>query len=375
MNNSIYQSEDKCCLCAVLNGEGKPIHFQIIGNDAASFDAFCRDETANALLKCSIGILSYQIFRIEFKEETSIPEMNVGDKTRYLNRLNQIYQNGNSIENIEKFPLSPLVLNMVQQTPHNVLESYNIPVERFEDIENLLDQDFLDESFFEKVLEYNGYMSYILNETSRGNYLFTTPHDADLFFEFLQRNFFDPNLDIDQVRSSTVWIHDSYPLMDKTKINLFSDTESNQWPDSNLDSSAYYIRNNAATYFLEPTPENYYGNFLEGNFWHVKNYKSNEIAFLLFMEKYGNAPQECLNQLFCSPLLKEYNDFFSEIRYNRDAKQHTNEEWIKSYATQIIVDKGYEIRGREVTPSQQQIEPKDISDDFFYPKFRGGKHI
>ena len=72
-NNADIQSSGSA-LCILVDGMGKPLHMQIIGNSSVQFHDLCRDEAANALLKHSTEVLAYKIHRFNIINGNFIPD-------------------------------------------------------------------------------------------------------------------------------------------------------------------------------------------------------------------------------------------------------------------------------------------------------------
>ena len=141
-------------------------------------------------------------------------------------------------------------------------------------------------------------------------------------------------------------------------------------PGGHTNPENYFIRENTRVLDFSPTPENYRQTFIAG--WSdvaVPN-RSNDIATLLFIEQDGTAPDDCLNLFLRSAFADKYDKFTSEIANQKNANDKpANMEKLKTMATQIIAENGFDIRGRK-QPHQLSVPSTQKTNDILHPKRR-----
>lgn len=364
-------------LCILVDGRGIPLHMQIIRNNPLQFHDLCRDEAANALLKHSSEVFAYKIHRFNIINENFIPDKEPDDLD---NLLDKSMSKMNGVKYFSTTPLRGYIDELIRTVPQNHLRNhYGISSGDSQNIDYVENCCVGNNQLTWDVLRFNGYREHNLIETPKGSWLFdnTTVGYKEMirFSNFLDNYFFDPRLNIDKVTQFSAWIHNSH--QPKSLNHFVPETASSAelFPKSGINPQDYCIRENKTEYNFQPTPENYWQTF-------VKNWSevavpsiSNNIATLLFIEQSGDAPEECLNLFLRSEFAERYREFCTEIYDMQHAKDKPeNLDKLRVMATQIIMENGFDIRGRE-QPHQLSEQSTPQPTDSFQPKMRGGVHI
>lgn len=230
--------------------------------------------------------------------------------------------------------------------------------------------DLNDQNFVAEVARQNGYSEHFLAQTPKGNWMFDTTNAGKTamikFIQFLESNYFDPRLEIDQLTRSTVWLHKNDIPKDVNNFEPQITADCISFPETRINPDDY-IRCSEITNRLQPTPESYWTNFM--NYGPSPN---NLIATVLSIEQKGFAPRGRLEELLCSDFPQENEGFCRIIREMMYAKGGPGIlDKLKTMATRIINDTGISIRGREQAVPQNQVAQ---NDDSFAPKIRSRIH-
>lgn len=363
-------------LCILVDGMGKPLHMRIFGNNSVQIHDLCRDEAANALLKYSSEVFAYKIHRFNIINDDFIPDKEpVISKTDLDKLLDVSMSKENGVQYYYTSPLRSYIDDLIRAVPQEHLwNHYGIKsdgIRNMEDVENCC---ISNSQLTWDVLQFNNYQEYNLIETPHGCWLFDCSsrglEGMMAFSSFLDRNFFNPEIDFDKIIHSSAWIHGS--KIPREIINCSPEyiADKVMLPGGHTNPENYFIRENTRVLDFSPTPENYRQTFIAG--WSdvaVPN-RSNDIATLLFIEQDGTAPDDCLNLFLRSAFADKYDKFTSEIANQKNANDKpANMEKLKTMATQIIAENGFDIRGRK-QPHQLSVPSTQKTNDILHPKRR-----
>ena len=381
MKNSEDIQSSGSALCILEDGMGKPLHMQIIEDTPEQYHDFCRDEAANALLKHSNEVFSYIIHRFKIQNENLLPDK---DSIKSKDDLEKLLDNCSSKEKGIKYwytsPLREYIDDMIRAVPKEHLWSHYAISGT-----GALNMDYVENfcvgnsQFLCDVLHYNNYSEFTLIETPHGSWLYDCSsrglEGMIKFSNFLEQNFFNPQIDFDEIVRSSVWINYSHRPAEINDCTPELFIDNIMLPGGHINPDNYFVRENSMVIDFSPTAENYWKNFIAG--WRdvAIPSKSNNIATLLFFEQKGDAPEECLNLFLRSGFAEQYRDFTSEIVKMKNAEDKTdNLVKLKKMATQIIAENGFDIRGRV----QPQVQPEKMvkhANDFFLMRIPGSRHI
>lgn len=379
-NNADIQSSGSA-LCILVDGMGKPLHMQIIGNSSVQFHDLCRDEAANALLKHSTEVLAYKIHRFNIINGNFIPDKEpVISKNDLDKLLGKSISNENGVKYFYTSPLRDYIDELIRAVPQKYLwNHYGISSAGTQNIDYVENCCVENHQLTWDVLKFNDYREHNLIETPKGGWLFdnTTAGYKEMirFSNFLDNYFFDPRLNIDKITQFSAWIHSSHQPENLNHFVPGAVLSAELFPKSEINPQDYFIREHITEYNFQPTPENYWLAFIKNWSEVAVPSVSNNIATLLFIEQNGDAPEDCLNLFLRSEFAEKYSEFCAEITYMRNVKDEPdNLEKLKTMATQIIAENGFVIRGRE-QPHQLSVQSTQQPTDSFQPKMRGGVHI
>lgn len=381
MKNSEDIQSSGSALCILEDGMGKPLHMQIIEDTPEQYHNFCRDEAAHALLKHSSEVLSYKIHRFRIQNENLLPDK---DSVKSKNDLDRLLDKSASIEKGIKYsyssPLREYIDEMIRAVPQEYLWSHYAISGTCS-----LNMDYVENfcvgnsQFLCDVLHYNNYTEFNLIETPHGSWLYDCSSQGFRgmidFSNFLERNFFNPQIDFDEILRSSVWINCSHRPAEINDCTPEFFDGNLMLPGGHINPDKYFVRENSMILDFRPTPENYWKNFIAGWSEVAIPSMSNNIATLLFFEQKGGAPEECLNLFLRSAFAEQYNEFTSEIVNMKNAKDKSdNLVKLKTMATQIISENEFDIRGREKTQPLSENTAHQLND-FFLTRFSGSRHI
>ena len=367
-------------LCILEDGLGKPLHMQIIDNTHNSFLSLCRDEAANALLKHSREVFAYKIHRIVIQNKKEIPVINLNNPEGNIDAIVSSLNSGKGIKYAYNMMLRDFINDLIRAVPQKHLwNHYGISSADTQNIDYVENCCVDNHQLTWDVLKFNDYREHNLIETPKGSWLFdnTTAGYKEMirFSNFLDNYFFDPRLNIDIITQFSAWIHNSHQPESLNHFVPEAVSSAELFPKSDIIPQDYFIREHKTEYNFQPTPENYWQAFIKNWSEVAVPSVSNNIATLLFIEQNGDAPEGCLNLFLRSEFAEKYSEFCAEITDMRNVKDEPdNLEKLKTMATQIVAENGFNIRGRE-QPHQLSVQSTQQPTDSFQPKMRGGVHI
>lgn len=324
-NNADIQSSGSA-LCILVDGMGKPLHMQIIGNSSVQFHDLCRDEAANALLKHSTEVLAYKIHRFNIINGKFIPYKEpVISKNDLDKLLGKSISKENGVKYFYTSPLRDYIDELIRAVPQKYLwNHYGISSAGTQNIDYVENCCVENHQLTWDVLKFNDYREHNLIETPKGGWLFdnTTAGYKEMirFSNFLDNYFFDPRLNIDKITQFSAWIHSSHQPENLNHFVPGAVLSAELFPKSEINPQDYFIREHITEYNFQPTPENYWLAFIKNWSEVAVPSVSNNIATLLFIEQNGDAPEDCLNLFLRSEFAEKYSEFCAEITYMRNVK-------------------------------------------------------
>lgn len=360
-------------LCVLMDETGYPIHIRIIDNAPGMFEKFCRDETIFSLIHSSLESPSYMIGHVVFSDREHIPEIDKDNFNEVWRALeNTPESNDRGLLSFSLHTLLGYIDKLIRNMPDEKLQEYSTLTTPRNVVPGCLcGCDLNDQNFVAEVARQNGYSEHFLAQTPKGNWMFDTTNAGKTamikFIQFLESNYFDPRLEIDQLTRSTVWLHKNDIPKDVNNFEPHITADCISFPETRINPDDY-IRCSEITNRLQPTPESYWTNFM--NYGPSPN---NLIATVLSIEQKGFAPRGRLEELLCSDFPQENEGFCRIIREMMYAKGGPGIlDKLKTMATRIINDTGISIRGREQEQPTSQLRTKQDEhfDDSYYPKVR-----
>lgn len=387
MDTKKNERSPEAMLCLLRDGEGKPMHIRVIGNDPTEYRDLCRDYAAFALLKQTQTALNSTVEKYGFIKSSDVPNTYSEDYgyTSYI--VQHEKNNKNLISDSGSEPLKGYIDDFLCKTPKDDLIFSSQVVDRGVNNAEILQKLSLKYiSVVWEALYKNGYVEGQLVETPRGNWLFRPGDDRNEMGKFLSqldKYFFDPRLNFDHYNHSAVYFRESQLPVEFDKFNPPLMPGNNIFQRYNIDANDYFIREYTHVIDISPTPEIYWQKFVERDIDNIDPSMSSDIAALLFFERDGAAPNSCV-ELF---LRSDYSRKHRELRQLLFKRHETTEggDYLKhspeykhklsEMATRIITEDGFNIRGRKQTPQQDNTERTEHTNDFFYPRTSKGKHI
>lgn len=387
MDTKKNERSPEAMLCLLRDGEGKPMHIRVIGNDPTEYRDLCRDYAAFALLKQTQTALNSTVEKYGFIKSSDVPNTYSEDYgyTSYI--VQHEKNNKNLISDSGSEPLKGYIDDFLCKTPKDDLIFSSQVVDRGVNNAEILQKLSLKYiSVVWEALYKNGYVEGQLVETPRGNWLFRPGDDRNEMGKFLSqldKYFFDPRLNFDHYNHSAVYFRESHLPVEFDKFNPPLMPGNNIFQRYNIDANDYFIREYTHVIDISPTPEIYWQKFVERDIDNTDPSMSSDIAALLFFERDGAAPNRCV-ELFLSGDYSRKHRELRQLLFKRhetteggDYLKHSPEykHKLSEMATRIITEDGFNIRGREQTPHLDKTDRADQTDDFFYPRTSKGIHI
>ena len=387
MDTKKNERSPEAMLCLLRDGEGKPMHIRVIGNDPTEYRDLCRDYAAFALLKQTQTALNSTVEKYGFIKSSDVPNTYSEDYgyTSYI--VQHEKNNKNLISDSNSEPLKGYIDDFLCKTPKDdLIFSSQVADRGGNDAEILQKLSLKYISVVWEALYKNGYVEGQLVETPRGNWLFRSGDDRNEMGKFLSqldKYFFDPRLNFDHYNHSAVYFRESQLPVEFDKFNPPLMPGNNIFQRNKIDANDYFIREYTHVIDISPTPEIYWQKFVERDIENIDPSMSSDIAALLFFERDGAAPNSCV-ELFLRGDYSRKHRVLRKLLFKRhetteggDYLKHSPEykHKLSEMATRIITEDGFNIRGRKQTPHLDKTDRADQTDDFFYTRTSKGIHF
>ena len=121
MDTKKNERSPEAMLCLLRDGEGKPMHIRVIGNDPTEYRDLCRDYAAFALLKQTQTALNSTVEKYGFIKSSDVPNTYSEDYgyTSYI--VQHEKNNKNLISDSNSEPLKGYIDDFLCKTPKDDL--------------------------------------------------------------------------------------------------------------------------------------------------------------------------------------------------------------------------------------------------------------